>query len=86
MQSSSGYLVTPIVGVIPAGLPLRNNPAEVASIFEMPLSHVLNAQHYQQLNFHRAGENHRIYFYPYNGYLVWGLTAAILHRLALHIT
>lgn len=86
LQSSSGYLVTPIVGVIPAGLSLRQNPAEVASIFEMPLSHVLNAQHYQPLDFRRSGENHRIYFYPYDGHLVWGLTAAILHKLALHIT
>lgn len=86
LQSSNGYLVTPIIGVIPPGLPLRNNPDEVASMFEMPLSYVLNAQHYQPLDFRRSGENHRIYFYPYNGHLVWGLTAAILHKLALHIT
>ncbi|OAT37242.1 CoA pyrophosphatase [Proteus myxofaciens] len=86
MQSSSGYLVTPIVGIIPANLALYNNPAEVASIFEMPLNYALNAHHYQPVDFHLSGKNQRIYFYPYNGHLVWGLTAAILHKLALHIT
>ncbi|MEQ4922307.1 CoA pyrophosphatase [Proteus hauseri] len=86
LQSASGYLVTPIIGVIPAGLPLRHNPDEVASIFEIPLSYVLNAQQYQALDFRHSGKKQRIYFYPYDGHLVWGLTAAILHKLALQIT
>ncbi|MCW9739885.1 CoA pyrophosphatase [Proteus mirabilis] len=86
LRSSEGYLVTPIVGVIPPNLSLRHNPTEVASVFEMPLSYVLNTQRYLPLDFRRAGKMHRIYFYPYEGHLVWGLTAAILHNLALHIT
>lgn len=86
LMSSGGYLVTPIVGIIPAGLPLRHNPDEVDTIFEMPLNQVLNAKHYQPLNFRYQGKNRQIYFYPYHNHLVWGLTAAILHQLALHIT
>ena len=58
-------------------LSLRHNPTEVASVFEMPLSYVLNTQRYLPLDFRRAGKMHRIYFTLMKGHLVWGLTAAI---------
>lgn len=82
----SGYDVTPVLGLVPANLPLVPNPAEVSSWFEVPLRHLLDpANHvHREMNF--------------NGYLrpyieiewqerrVWGITAAIIanlsHRLA----
>ncbi|MBS9442220.1 CoA pyrophosphatase [Photorhabdus heterorhabditis] len=85
LDSISGYLVTPIVGLLPPGLPFHNNPAEVSNIFEVPLSDALSLSNYHHLDVSRRGQQHRIYFYWHQGQHIWGLTAAIIHQLAQQI-
>ena len=85
IQSYGGYQVTPIIGLLPDNLDYQPNPSEVASIFEVPLFDVLSIQRYKYIDIKRSGRQNRIFFYWYNGYLVWGLTAAIIHQLALQL-
>ncbi|OCQ52835.1 putative NUDIX hydrolase [Photorhabdus australis subsp. thailandensis] len=85
LDSISGYLVTPIIGLLPPELSFHRNPTEVSSIFEVPLSEALSLSSYHYLDVNRRGQQHRIYFYWYQGRLIWGLTAAIIHQLAQQV-
>ncbi|MCW2254511.1 8-oxo-dGTP pyrophosphatase MutT (NUDIX family) [Providencia alcalifaciens] len=83
--SFGGYKVTPIVGLLPAGIHYQPNPSEVASIFEVPLFDALTLTQYKYIDIKRGGCSNRVFFYWYNGHLVWGLTATIIHQLALQL-
>ncbi|NHB86760.1 CoA pyrophosphatase [Photorhabdus tasmaniensis] len=85
LDSISGYLVTPIVGLLPPELSFHSNPTEVSSIFEVPLAEALSLSNYHYLDVNRRGQQHRIYFYWYQKRLIWGLTAAIIHQLAQQV-
>lgn len=83
--SIGGYEVTPIVGLLPAGIHYHPNPSEVASVFEVPLFDALTLAQYKYIDIKRGGRCNRVFFYWYNGHLVWGLTATIIHQLALQL-
>lgn len=85
-DSISGYRVTPIIGLLPDGLHFRQNRDEVDALFEVPLTHILRIQNYRTINVFRRGQGHDIYVIPYEGHLIWGLTAAILRQLAIQET
>lgn len=86
LDSSSGYQVTPIVGLIPANIAFHANEEEVAGLFEMPLHEALSLSRYYSLDIHRGGVNHRVYLSWYERQFVWGLTAAIIRRLAQQVS
>ncbi|HGN1705774.1 TPA: CoA pyrophosphatase [Providencia rettgeri] len=85
LQSYGGYEVTPVVGLLPDNIQYHANPSEVASIFEVPLFDALSLQRHKYVDIKRSGRQNRIFFYWYNGHLVWGLTASIIHQLALQL-
>ncbi|MBG5918487.1 CoA pyrophosphatase [Providencia stuartii] len=84
-QSLGGYEVTPVVGLLPPGIDYHPNPSEVASVFEVPLFDALSLNQHKYVDVKRAGSSNRIFFYWHNNHLVWGLTAAIIHQLALQL-
>lgn len=85
MQSIGGYQVTPIVGLLPANLHFQPNPSEVSSIFEVPLFDALSLHRLKHIDIMRSGHQNRVFFYWHNGHLIWGLTASIIHQLALQL-
>ncbi|HGJ5873136.1 MAG TPA: CoA pyrophosphatase [Arsenophonus apicola] len=85
IKSHSGYLVTPIVELLLAKVSYYRNPAEVAAIFEVPLEHAVSLTHHHSIMINNAGDKKRLFFYRYEQYLIWGLTAAILNKLALQL-
>lgn len=85
MQSIGGYQVTPIIGLLPANLHFRPNPSEVSSIFEVPLFDALSLHRLKYIDVMRSGHQNRVFFYWYNEHLIWGLTASIIHQLALQL-
>ncbi|MCK8538186.1 CoA pyrophosphatase [Yersinia ruckeri] len=85
LDSSTGFQVTPVVGLIPADVPFLANQDEVAGLFEMPLYEALNLSRYYPLDIHRGDTQHRIYLSWYESQFVWGLTAAIIRRLAQQV-
>jgi len=81
-DSSSGFRVTPVVGLLPVDVPLHPAEDEVAELFEMPLSEAFDLARYHPLDIHRRGIHHRVYLSWYQQQFVWGLTAAIIRQLA----
>lgn len=86
LDSNTGFKVTPIVGLIPADIEFHPNQDEVAEVFEMPLYEALSLSRYYPLDIHRAGHTHRLYLSWYQSQFVWGLTAAIIRRLAQQVS
>ncbi|PHM45741.1 CoA pyrophosphatase [Xenorhabdus mauleonii] len=85
LDSSGGYRVTPVIGLIPPSLSLRTNPTEVAKMFEVPLFDVLSIAHYRYVDIKRRNRLHRVYFYWHQEQMIWGLTAGILYQLAQQV-
>lgn len=82
LDSSTGFQVTPVVGLLPVDVPLHPCEDEVAELFELPLQEAFNLSRYHSLDIHRAGFRHRIYLSWYQQQFVWGLTATIIRQLA----
>ncbi|OQP29893.1 CoA pyrophosphatase [Pantoea latae] len=85
VTSSTGFRVTPVVGVIAPDIALHINPDEVESAFEMPLEEALRLNRYAELEVHRAGLRHPVWLSVYQEYLVWGMTAGIIRSLSEQI-
>ena len=83
MALPSGFLVTPVVGVIPPNPEFTPCSREVADIFQTPLALILDTDAYIHSSYHHAGAKRRTLELPHNKYRIWGATAAILHRLAM---
>lgn len=81
-HATAGYVITPVIGVIPEGLELTPHEAEVAKIFEVPLDHlVAEANHIRKTRLYNDVE--RQYFeiaWPHE--LIWGVTAGLIVYLA----
>jgi 8-oxo-dGTP pyrophosphatase MutT (NUDIX family) len=77
----SGYRVTPVLSLVSPPLALTLNPAEVADVFEMPMSHVFDrANHKARLR--RVGdEDMLLYDIPWQQQNIWGATAGMLLTL-----
>jgi len=77
-----GFAVTPVVGLVDPGAPIRACPREVAEIFEAPLAWFADLSNHVVEERFEAGERYRIFAAPYRDYHIWGLTAGILRTLA----
>lgn len=77
----TGFHVVPVVGFVRPGFALQPNPKEVASIFEVPLSHILDpVNHGTRVRTVEGGEIH-VYNIPYGERVIWGATAGMLMSL-----
>ena len=74
----SGYRITPVVGFVTAPPAFAADTREVAEVFEVPLSFVLEPANYRRDKMTVGGVERRFYVMPYEAYHVWGATAAIL--------
>ena len=81
----SGFRITPIIGLIDAGLALTPCPDEVADIFHPPLELLLDPEAYSRSTTYYRGADRTIFELPYEGFRIWGATAAILYSLAKQI-
>lgn len=84
--TGSGFDLTPVLGLIPPDLPIRPDPHEVDSWFEVPLRYALDpANHEQKVGLFRGIERPYVEI-NWQGYRIWGITGGILsnlsHRLA----
>ncbi len=85
VTSSTGFQVTPVVGLIPPAIDYRMNPAEVESLFEMPLQEALRVSRYSELSVHRQGRRLPVWLSWYDDYFIWGMTAGIIRELSLQL-
>ncbi|GIK86637.1 MAG: CoA pyrophosphatase [Burkholderiales bacterium] len=77
-ETVTGFAVTPVVGWVEPPFEVTPDPIEVADVFEVPLSFLLEPAH-QQRHFRMLGTLRRDYFaIPYADRYIWGATAAML--------
>lgn len=80
LQTISNYRVTPVVGCIPWPYPFRLAEDEVSRIFTIPLEWLADPQNWEERErqlpapYVPVGV---IYFRPYDGELLWGISAAL---------
>lgn len=83
--TGTGFNVTPVLGVVPPDLDLNPNPTEVEAWFEAPLRLLLERKHWTTHEVFWRGEMRRYLELHYNGFRIWGVTAAIIANLARRI-
>lgn len=81
-RTVTGYVVTPVVGVIPPGLRLQPHEPEVADWFEAPLAFLLDHSNQQSQTAVFDGRERRYWQIEWNGRRIWGATAAMLINLS----
>ncbi|MBC7957098.1 MAG: CoA pyrophosphatase [Cytophagales bacterium] len=88
--TGTGFIVTPVVGLVQPGFALRLDPFEVAEAFEVPLAFLMNPANHRWHAVEMAGIKREFLSMPWMGvdaagqprrYFVWGATAAMLRNL-----
>ncbi len=78
----SGFCVTPVLAAITPHYPCQPDPNEVADVFELPLSVLLDPTRYERRMIERAGVRGVTHFLDCDGRTVWGATAGMLLQLS----
>ncbi len=81
-RTITGFEVTPVVGVVPPGLPLKPHPGEVAAMFEAPLHYLLDPAHQRVRTVDWRGRERSYYEIEWEGRRIWGATAAMIVNLS----
>lgn len=84
-QTGTGFIVTPVLAVIPPDLPLVPHPSEVEAWFEAPLALLLDEGAWEANEVFWRGATRRYLEMDYAGFRIWGVTAAIIANLARRI-
>lgn len=79
--SSSNYFVLPVVALVRPGAPLLPNPEEVADVFEVPLSFLMDEANHELHARHWRGALRQYYAMPFGRRYIWGVTAGILRNM-----
>lgn len=80
--TGTGYLITPVVGLLPGGLVMRPSADEVASIFTLPMATLLDPAAPERRSRLFRGRERHFWVWPHAEHYIWGATAAILVHLA----
>ncbi|WP_394662599.1 CoA pyrophosphatase [uncultured Sphingomonas sp.] len=81
-RTVTGFEVTPVLGVIPPDLILTPAEAEVAALFEVPLSFLLDPAHHHRVSAPWRGQTRHFYEIIWNDRRIWGATAAMIVNLS----
>jgi 8-oxo-dGTP pyrophosphatase MutT (NUDIX family) len=80
--TSTGFEITPVVGLVRAPYPMRADPFEVAEVFEVPLPFILDPANHQRASREYKGRMRHFFVLPYENRYIWGATAGMLVNLA----
>jgi len=81
MDTISDYRVLPVVALVTPPVDWTPDEREVAEVFTVPLSIALNSERYETRIYKRDGREYPIYTLRWQGYRIWGATAAMLMNL-----
>jgi 8-oxo-dGTP pyrophosphatase MutT (NUDIX family) len=80
-ETVTGYVVTPVVGLVRPGFALQANPSEVAEVFETPFAFLMDPANHKRESYERNGERRWFYAMPWEDRYIWGATAGMLRAL-----
>ena len=81
-ETRTGFSVKPIVGLIKPPIELNIDSKEVADVFEIPLSFVLDRKNHERHSREWQNTMRNFYVFPHPKYYIWGATAGMLVNLA----
>ncbi|MEN8740656.1 MAG: CoA pyrophosphatase [Phaeobacter gallaeciensis] len=81
-ETVTSFTVTPVVALLRSEFDIRPEVGEVAEVFSVPLSHVLDPANYIIESRRWRGTRRRYYTVPYGPYYIWGATARMLRQFA----
>lgn len=83
--TGTSFSVTPVVGLVEPGFVLRPSPDEVADVFEVPLSFLMDPAHHRWHQANYQGASRQWLSMPYQDgdteRYIWGATAGMLRNL-----
>jgi 8-oxo-dGTP pyrophosphatase MutT (NUDIX family) len=88
--TGTGFIVTPVVALVRPGFTVQAEPFEVAEVFEVPLSFLMNPANHRRHAIEINGASRQFLSIPWDGldeagqprrYFIWGATAAMLRNL-----
>ncbi len=79
--TSTGFRVTPVVGLVTPPLNLQLDDFEVAEVFEPPLAFFLDATNYRHEARAYQGQLRNYWAVPWRNYFIWGATAGMFVSL-----
>jgi len=79
--TGTAYRVVPVVALVETGFDIVPHAGEVADVFEVPLSFLMDPANHQRHS--RPYEGYERYYYamPYRGRYIWGATAGMIRNL-----
>lgn len=84
-RTGTGYDITPVLAMVPEGLSITPNPAEVAEWFEPPLGFLLDPAQHRWQSAEWNGRKGQFIEIMWRHHRIWGVTAAIISNLAKRI-
>ena len=83
VRSPAGFIVQPIVGIIGGNIfdDLRPDPAEVDSIFTLPLAHIGEPDNFSLIPRQTDGRDNSYWVVSHPEHYIWGLSARVLNDL-----
>ena len=80
--TGTGFEITPVVGIVKVPFPLAIDPFEVAEVFELPLSFVLDPNNHRRMTRDFEQRTRVFFVLPFENRNIWGATAGMLVNLA----
>lgn len=80
-RTGTGFLILPVVALIAPGFQVRPNPAEVAEVFEVPLSFLMDVANHQRHSRIWNGRERHFYAMPFEQRFIWGATAGMIRNM-----
>ena len=81
MDTISDYRVLPVVALVTPPVDWVLDKREVAEVFTVPLAVALDAERYETRFFEKHGREYPVFTLKWQGYTIWGATAAMLMNL-----
>lgn len=79
--TSTRFTMKPVIGVIRPGFTITPDTTEVAEVFEVPLSVLMDPRLHRLHQANLPGGGHRFYFsITWQSYFIWGATAALIRN------
>ena len=80
LEASTGFVITPFVGVVRTLVRLVPDGNEIERVIELPLSGLLDPGNFRTEDWEQNGRSRRISVFECEGEVVWGITARILRQ------
>ena len=80
--TGTGYRITPVLALLTPGFVADPSPHEVAAVFQLPLSVLMDPEAPVKRSTQFAGKPREYWVWPHPEHEIWGATAGILVSLA----